>query len=254
MPDSFNLIFDVLSERCVPAITIERVGVRPDAPRIIVLHGLYGRKEEYLEELYLLAARGFRATAIDLALHGDRVDSGAVREKFEADYVGALKEVIYETAADVTALTDYWEISDNSVGLLAVSAGGLVAHAVAVTENRIGAIAAIVSSPDWLTADPRLRPLPGSALETLLTGLSPVNRPESYVPKALLMLVGELDDIVTPDGSILLFKRLLPLYTKRGIDERLQLKVFPGLGHVYTPEMRMLSLNWLSKNLIRDGP
>ncbi len=252
MSEQFTLSLAISTSRQVPTITVSTADLAGDAPRVIVLHGLSSRKEHYLEELLELARRGFVATAIDLPLHGAREGSEMLPSLLADDYLPTIQKIIYDTVSDITALLDLWEISSNTVGVYAISAGGLAAHAAAIVEPRIGAIAAIITSPDWLTADPQLRPAPGSPVESLLASLSPVNSPALYAPKALLMLIGEQDDVLSPDGSELLYQRLLPLYKNLGIAERLSLKVFPGVAHNYTPEMRQSALSWLSKNLIKD--
>jgi alpha-beta hydrolase superfamily lysophospholipase len=214
---------------------------------------LFSHKERYLEELYTLARSGFKATAIDLSLHGDGPLNGSLESKFAGNYIEAMQAVIYETAAGVSRLLDEWESEENSVGLYGVSAGGLVAHAAAVSDTRIGAIAAIISSPDWLTADSNIVPAQGSPLREHLEHMSPVNSAALYVPKALLMLVGEQDSVIAPSGSRLLYERLLPLYRDLGIEDQLRLKIYPELGHVYSSDMRDTAVNWMIKNLIVSG-
>jgi len=251
MTQQYDLTAEILTDRAVPVLTVQRKPVDPEAPIVIVLHGLHGCKESYLEEVYLLAQLGFRAVAIDLALHGEQKNSGESSTLFAENYVGAIHKVIYDTSADISALLDHWAAPQRSVGLFAVSAGGLAGHAVSINDGRIGAFAAIITSPDWLAVDPKLTPESGTPLAQMLESLSPANHPEAYPPIALLMLVGEDDDVVSPIGSKLLYERLLPLYSERGIGGALELRSFPELGHSYTPEMRALSLKWLVDHLLK---
>jgi alpha-beta hydrolase superfamily lysophospholipase len=167
MPDKFELVSDVLTDRDVPTLTVRRQGIS-EPPHVIVLHGLYSRKEEYLYELYLLAMAGFSATAIDMALHGDRPGSAGLADRMASDYLGAIQSVIYETVADICGLLDLWKVRVHSTGLFAISAGGLAAHAVSVVDKRIGAVAALITSPDWLTADPKMNLPSGSPVELVL--------------------------------------------------------------------------------------
>jgi alpha-beta hydrolase superfamily lysophospholipase len=252
MSEIFELAIEQLTSKNIPAVSIKSSNSTEDSPRVIVLHGLYSRKEEYLQELLLLAQIGFRATAIDLALHGERDRPGTAQQRLEADWVDGIKTIVYDTVSDISAILDLWRASENSVGLYAVSAGGLVAHAVAVSDKRIGAIAAIITSPDWLTADPRLNLPLLSPVRLLLANISPVSKPQSYPPKALLMLVGDEDDVVSPEGSKLLYERLKPVYEKLGIADRLALKVYPNTGHVYNVDMRQISIDWLKKHLFKN--
>jgi alpha-beta hydrolase superfamily lysophospholipase len=196
----------------------------------------------------VLARLGFTATAVDLALHGERTDAGTLEPELITDFIGCIRRIVYNTADDISALIDYWN-EPSPVGLYAVSLGGLTAHLLAVSEHRISAITAMLTSPDWTTADPNLQAEAGSHLFATLTNESPVNSPTAYPPIALLMLVGDEDTVVTPDGSKLLYERLLPLYSTLGISDRLCLKIYPGLGHVCTPEMFDMASIWLQTHL-----
>jgi alpha-beta hydrolase superfamily lysophospholipase len=249
MQVKYDLIAETLTDRRIPTLTVQKASPNALMPRVLVLHGLHGRKEEYLEELFLLAMRGFRATAIDLALHGQRDDAGDGAQKLATDFFNAMHSVVYKTAADITALLNYWDDSELGFGICAISAGGLVAHAATVADQRITVLVAMITSPDWTTADPKVALSPGSPAYKMLAAISPVNQPERYAPTALLMMVGADDDTVSPSGAILLAKRLVPIYEKLGISDRLRLEVYPEIGHSYTPAMRDLSMEWMEKFL-----
>ncbi len=249
MEKRYDLICETITDREIAAITIQPFNRDPNAPRVIFLHGLHGRKEHNLYDLYLLAGLGFRASAIDLARHAERPGSDSLADYLEANYLGAIQSIIFDTVQDVALLLDYWKTADLNVGIIGVSAGGLIAHALAVSEPRITAVSAVITSPDWLNASVDLRPKAGSSMEMLISSLSPVNQAQAYAPKALLMLGGEEDDVLLPEGSRLLFDRLLPIYTSLSICERLALKIYPRIGHLYTSDMRELSLAWMKKFL-----
>jgi hypothetical protein len=65
------------------------------------------------------------------------------------------------------------------------------------------------------------------------------------------MMVGDNDDILSPLGAKMLYKKLLPLYRSLQIEDRLKLVVYPEQGHLYTSEMREQSVRWLERNLLK---
>jgi pimeloyl-ACP methyl ester carboxylesterase len=253
MPVDYLLRHAILTPRAIPTLTVEAVGLPADASRVFVLHGLHGGKEGYLNELYQLARMGFRATSLDLALHGERKDADRGQSLLMTDLREGMREVIYGTAADVSALIDAWEGETATFGLYGVSAGGLIGHALAVQEKRIHVMTLLIASPDWVTADPSAVPPKGSELEAMLAEISPVNMPHLYPPLALLQMNGALDERVATVGAVTLHESLLPRYESLGISDRLHLTVHPELGHQVIPEMRSASFDWLSRFLMIGG-
>ena len=59
------------------------------------------------------------------------------------------------------------------------------------------------------------------------------------------MLNGDDDDHVRHVGSVTLAERLKPLYRQLGISDRLDPRVYPGVGHVFTEDMQLASINWM---------
>ncbi len=137
-----------------------------------------------------------------------------------------------------------------SVGMIGISTGGFVGHVLATREKRIGAIALLSSSPDWLTASPDLAPSPGSPMAMALSNISPVNHPIAYAPTAIMMVNGDQDLTVSCVGSQLLFERLTPLYESAGLSGKLELHIVPGLGHACPHEMRQEACDWLQGQLL----
>jgi alpha-beta hydrolase superfamily lysophospholipase len=247
MPD-YDLIEQNESAAGIPTLTAAQKGLPLDAPRVIVLHGLFGHKEKYLEELLLLARKGLRATAIDLALHGERGEGESGARYIEANLAAALRHIIFQTAADISSLIDSWG-DDSRVGLYGVSAGGFASHAALMRDPRIKALAAVISSPDWTTIDADHAPAAGTDEWIELLALSPVSYPEAYPPRAVLLLNGTSDLVVSSAGSELLHERLAPLYAAQGLSGRLKLELYPDIGHEVLPVMRTHGIDWLAAHL-----
>jgi alpha-beta hydrolase superfamily lysophospholipase len=233
-----------MSDLKVPMMTLQPDDGRELLGNILILHGLRSSKEHYLPDMYELARVGFSVSALDLCVHGERPGTSSLDQRMESDYIGTMREIIYDTASDVGAIVTRWKANKTFVGIVGVSLGGCVAHVAAASPSAIDAIAIVISSPDWLTIDPAICPPEESPIRNLLATISPVNHPDGYPPKALLMLNGQVDDVVAPVGSKLLYERLAPIYEDAGISQRLRLVEYANVPHAYTKEMHVETVAW----------
>lgn len=236
---------------------IPAVSIGPDVsdagalPHVIVLHGLEGSKDYWVSFLYSLAKAGFVAVAPDLRLHGEWPDAGRRPEILGRNFAEGMRTIIYDSAKDVSRLIDGWRSQPSGWGVVGISAGGLTAHVLAIQEKRFKAMSIVLSSPDWLTADPSVTPPAWSPAGLILKSLSPINHHEKYAPLALQMLCGEVDATVNPIGSKKLYERLRPVYDKMGIAARLDLQVAPGYAHDYHADQQAETVRWLARWLAK---
>ncbi|HEX5322954.1 MAG TPA: alpha/beta hydrolase [Capsulimonadaceae bacterium] len=237
------------TDRGIPMLRIVKQGAKPRA-RVIVMHGLGASKESQLADLYRLAQADFEAVSIDARLHGEWPEATDRERLLDTNFAGAMQQSVYGTAGDVSHLLDDWSREALPVGFVGISAGGMVGHVLAISEKRIQAMACVISSPDWVTADPTRTPPADSPVGQMLAAMSPVNHAEDYSPLALLMANGDADEIVTPFGSVLLEERLRPIYEAAGQGERLSLIIYGDLGHAYLPEMQEMAVQWMQRFLL----
>lgn len=251
----YILTHHLATDRQIPLFSLSPSD-RKTTARVIAAHGLGGTKEAMLPDLFRFAQAGFTGVAIDLRLHGERLDSASRQTLLDTDFMGAMQQVVYGTADDIAYLLDQWSADTIPTGFLGVSTGGMIGHVLAIQKSPIQAMACCISSPDWLTADPTLAPPADSPLGQMLAATSPVNHPEAYPPLALLMINGDCDQTVTHLGSVLLEERLRPIYDRLGIGERLSLHLLPGMGHFYPAEMSEECVSWMQGFLpeLRDPP
>jgi pimeloyl-ACP methyl ester carboxylesterase len=240
------------TEKMIPVVT-----VGPDIPdvdqlpRVLVIHGLHDAKNFWVSYMYGLAQAGFVAVAPDLRLHGERADAVHRDVMLEKDFAGAMREIVYDTAKDVRMLLDVWAPRNYRWGLVGISAGGFIAHVLALEEKRIEAMSIVLSSPDWLTVDPEKTPHLLTPAGQVLAALSPVNHHGKYAPVALQMLNGDGDMTVRHVGSVKLHDRLKPVYKAKGISDRLDLRIYPGYPHEYKSDQQQASLEWLQRWLLK---
>jgi dienelactone hydrolase len=70
-------------------------------------------------------------------------------------------------------------------------------------------------------------------------------------PRPALFMNGNQDGGSPPDGIHAIEKSVLPAYRLYGNENDFQSIVYPGQGHVYTPEMWARTLEWMEGKLIR---
>jgi len=67
-------------------------------------------------------------------------------------------------------------------------------------------------------------------------------------------MTGDQDGGSPSEGIRAIDAAVRPIYRLYGKEKRFENEIFPGLGHVYTPEMWTKTLNWLDKYLAPRCP
>ncbi len=245
MPD-YTLTSEIIAGD-LPCLTIAPIGLPKEGPLALLLHGLGGRKEKMLPALYDVASLGCRAVALDARLHGGRANAGERDARLQADYFGTTAEMIEGTAQDVSRLLDHF--APRCAGMHGISLGGYITFAALLAEPRLQVASVALGSPDWLGPLRRFGLHAGHPIFDRAAALNPLTLlPDTLPPRSLLMLHGTEDTVVTPDGVIALEKSLRPLYA--AIPERLELHLYPGLGHDYPDDMLLRTRAWFERFLL----
>ena len=235
----------------IPTLAIAHEALPEDAPLVIALHGLGSHKEKMLGGLYEFAQLGCRAVALDLRLHGARLDAERRDERLQADYFTTTAEIIEGSAFDVTAVLNHFGATRAAIH--GISLGGYITFAALLAEPRLVTASVALGSPDWVGPLRRFGLGPGHPAYDRAVMLNPLELlPSVLPPRPLLMLHGLQDEMVPPNGVIALEERLRPLYTAH--PERLKLELVPELGHAYTDTMLQETVAWFKRFLIGEAP
>lgn len=230
----------------LPYLKLTPGDAAPDAPTVLVLHGLGRSKEHMLPTLYAFAQAGFCAVAFDARLHGERPDAGNRDARLQAAYVPTLHEMIAGTAQDIPAFLDALGIA--KVAIHGVSLGGYITFAALPDEPRLAVATVAMGSPDWLEGMKALGLGPGHPIYDRTALGSPLARAAAtYPPRPLLMLHGDQDEVVSVQGVCSLYESLRAAY--QDDPDTLELTIYPGLGHRYTDEMVEQSVAWTRRFL-----
>ncbi len=68
-------------------------------------------------------------------------------------------------------------------------------------------------------------------------------------PRPVLFMTGDQDGGSPPDGIRAIESAVRPVYRLYGKEDVFQNFIYPGLGHVYTPEMWSKTINWMEQRL-----
>ena len=196
-----------------------------------------------------MAQAGFDAVAIDLFLHGDRPEASNFNRFLEANYAGTVLTITNESVDDIPAICGEIGVDIARAGLLGISTGGFVAHALALRRPHFGATVAAITSPEWLTIDPEQSALLSPMEAAMLAQISPVNHPAQYAPMPICMLHSAGDSTVRIQGTQTLAERLQPIYESLQISDRLKLKVYPDDEHRFSEDMLDETIAWMNLHL-----
>jgi len=171
-------------------------------PRILLVPGVTGSKEDFVLMLPLLAAAGYEVTTFDLAGHYESIDAGPERldpprSRYDHDlFVEDLLAVI--------------RAGEGPVHLLGYSFGGTVAQLATVARPELVASLTLLSCP----------PVPGQTFRATKSALGPLSRVIGGRQGAGLMLWGIARNFNrTPDHRYAFVMERMPRLRRAAIDD-----------------------------------
>jgi uncharacterized protein len=247
----------------IPVLYLDPLPRTSSRRLVICLPGLSGTKESrvkpFMEDL---AIAGFVALSFDPWQHGER--GTETPEKLSQRVFGNFRRyfwpILGNTALDTLRVID-WAIASLDVKppvyLLGTSMGGDISVAVAGLDRRIGCVATVVSTPDWLR--PGMQGPSGilpkgeadAYAQYFYDKLNPLTHLDSYARgPAISFICGAADNHVPPDGALRFREALKEKYPAAA--ENIRVTLVPGKGHMdfvgpelWWPE----SLAWLAGGL-----
>jgi pimeloyl-ACP methyl ester carboxylesterase len=215
----------------------------PNAPLVVLQHGLGSRKERMLELALRCADAGFHGVALDAPAHGDRRDdprAAPLGDREHPEFVPALVSVLEQGVAEMARVVDafgaaHWMVAGHSLG------GRMALEALRVHPG-VRAAAAVGAPLGDLLIPPGL-PEP---LRKALVATAPERQGDAYARRPLLLCHG-IDDPVTPvEGSRGLHEALGDAYA--GAPERLRLHCVDGVGHDLAPVFQESVVDFLREH------
>lgn len=232
----------------IPLIWEEPKG-RSNGNLIIWLPGLGGSKDGLREHLQYFAKAGFTALSFDPREHGERMLES--REEFGRK-LGENKRryfwpMIAHTAEEYPRVID-WALAEfalpGTVMAGGVSMGGDIAVVAAGIDKRIRAVAACISTPDWMRPGSDEAPSePDAYALNCYKRCNPMTNLELYThAPAIRFLNGREDGHVPPDGARRFREATQRMYAV--FPERMEITEYDEVGHRMTDRMLEDALDW----------
>ena len=231
-------------------------------PLVLVVHGLLGSPLWMADWLLDLAMGGLVAVAVEAAFAEGQP---GLRSRLASRFFETLDETVQRTAEAVrraAAALDGWRGADaGKAALVGISAGGF-----AILRAALGAppraAAAVCSGPGWLEppaglqeqlqAELGLRPAaaaPGASFDPAgypgLHGAFVLERSADLAGCSVLLCVGGRDPLAPVEPARRLHRLLADAQPQAAEEGRLQLWVYPSLGHRVTGPMKQRVAGWI---------
>lgn len=249
----------------VPAYLYYKKGAK-NMPVVIMMHGMGGSKEQYVQRMQEWAGKGMFVVVIDAFLHGERkvpevFPQGKSLGGLGTDYsIWMHQSAIAHTARDVPKIIDALsarpEVDLSRIGVAGVSMGSCSCMVLAWREPRISVVVGLIGALDFWSDVTKLPPGPeqdakrkalSPRVRQLVNSLDPQDRKAAIAPKAVFLANGAKDEI-----DIVLIrkfvKELRPSY--EAYPDRLMFLEEPKTGHTVTERMWSEGTQWLVRHLV----
>ena len=231
-----------------------------ETPHLVIwLPGFTETKECTREYLSQLAANGFVALSFDPVDHGERSyeaddeeltpESGRFRNPETGHIYRHFWSIEAETAEEVLMVID-WAVDNlgvsEAVGVGGKSMGGDIAIVAAALDKRIKAVAACISTPEWLKPGSIYElNAPNAAIQAQYDRLNPMTNLNKYAHcPAISFQCGQVDEIVPPNCAQTFVDALSKTYHDK--PDRIAYTVHDGIGHELIDAMWQNAVDWLT--------
>ncbi|MDG0808021.1 dienelactone hydrolase family protein [Cohnella rhizosphaerae] len=216
---------------------------------VVWLPGLTGNKDALREHLRRFADAGFTAVSYDPYEHGERMRETPelFRQRLGANKRRYFWPMIALTAEEYPRVID-WAFErfglDGAVLAGGISMGGDIAVTAAGLDRRIRAVAACISTPDWLRPGSDEAPSePDTYAWNCYRRRNPLTNAALYAhAPAIRFLNGAEDGHVPPDGARRFRTALADAYA--ACPDRFVVTEYEGVGHAFTETMLQDALAW----------
>lgn len=209
-------------------------------------------------ELDALAEEGFAAVSFDSWRRGTRAREpmNVFFPRSMSNFAQVAWPIIGNAALETLRVLD-WAAAEFTLEppffVGGHSLGGDAVVAAAGLDARIGCVAAVTATPDWLRpgmhADGQaVGPgEPDACAQWFYDHMDPMTHLDFYAHRpAIDFECGERDDHVPAEAALRFRSALAPVYGEA--QARIRVICHPGIGHEYTPEMWQNSLAWFREH------
>ena len=260
----------------VPGYFCRPSGARGKLPCILYCHWHGGQYDNGKEELLraqhtpampaaAFTARGYAVAGIDAYAFGERSGQGpggpSERGGAEEASLSKLNLWLGRTlwgmiVRDDRLLLDYIcsrpEVDSSRIGVTGISMGSTRSWWLMALDDRIKAGVGVACLTRYQNLIEH-RKLAAHGIYYYVPGILRRFDMEAVValiaPRPMLFLTGDQDDGSPADGLRIIEEKVRPLYKLYGKDADFESVIYPGVGHVYLPEMWERMLGWMDQHL-----
>lgn len=251
----------ILPEGNIPIFLVKPTN-KDKRPVILCSHGFLGNKDSMLQICLKYVDAGFAMVTWDAKNHGERTQPTFWMDCHE-DFPKEWMKVVVDSACDVSKIIDFLESREDviaeRIGIMGVSMGGFISVLSATIDKRLRSIVSIIGGANYKALFAKTEflnfiPFKKTSLKRLhketrelIMEYEPIDKAERFFPKAILLLNGDLDNIVPRECAEKLYDALKPHY-KTAL-EKLVFKVYKNTYHWFTPEMSENTIEWFRTTL-----
>jgi dienelactone hydrolase len=270
--------FDNGAGAIVPGYLLIPKQVTAKAPAILYCHWHGGQYDNGKEEIFraehtpvppgpTLAAHGYVVLGVDAYCFGERNGKGpgGPGERGGAGELTASKfnlwvgrtlwgMILRDDLMALDYLASRSEVDPERIGVTGISMGATRSWWLMALDDRIkaGVAVACLTRYQNLMAHQALR---DHGIYYYVPGFLNYFDTEAVValaaPRALLFQTGDQDSGSPTDGVRVIEEKVRPIYKLHGAIDSFQSVIYPGVGHVYLPEMWQKTVGWFDTHLKR---
>ncbi len=229
---------------------------------IFLFHRLLQSKEFELPQAYMLAQAGYYVVLLDFKGHGERQNSFTQSRKYDFDLLfddvaGMVDDV--EHVLEVLQEEGLADLDLESVGMVGVSIGGMVALTAAYRLKKVQFAVSIISGAHWwpLVAEDSFlsfrffstskHVMTPERVRAAVEQYDPYYHIEEFAGKPILLVNGSMDMAIPLKTVEPFYKKLSAHYFEQNYGERVCWYKYGKCGHEVTPWMMQDIVDWLEK-------
>jgi len=248
---------NVIEERVkigdISAIVFRPTGRQEKLPGVVFYHGWSSNKDSQRFRSYILSSLGYVVLLPDSIYHGER----GLIDYSKKENGPMFWEVVLNNLKEWSNIKDFliskYKIDKDRIAVSGHSMGGFTSAGIFAQDKGIKALIVHNGSCNWRGSNDIFIKTLGfsendnfSELEVNIHGNDPMGKTESLVDRAILILHGDNDQVVSIEPQIEFYNKLIELNNN---NDSLKMITYSGLNHYLTTGMLEEMTYWLEKHL-----
>ncbi len=249
-----NIIEEKIYIGEIPIILFKPKDKKGLLPTIIFYHGWSSKKEFQRMRGFILSTVGYQVVIPDAIHHGERnpIDDYNI-ENATKYFWDTIFNNIKESDTIIDEMISNHNADPTRIGVIGNSMGGFTSAGVFVHNPKIKALVVLNGSCGWENSNRILKEsfkiyMSRDLMETEedIINMDPMNGLHRLKDRAILMLHGDKDSVVSIESQRIFYNKIKPLYKDKN---KIGFIEYPNLNHFVTTNMMEESIIWFHKYL-----